>query len=259
MNNDIFSVSGKVVLITGGARGIGAMLSESFIKAGATVIISSRNSEKCDKYAEELSLFGSCVSMPADLSSISNVDALYNQISKSFNSLDVIINNSGTTWGSDFEEFPEKGWDKVFSLNMKAPFYLIQKFLPLLEINAKPEDPGRVINIGSVDGIRTSNFSNYSYSALKAGIHHLSGILADLLAHRNITVNCIAPGPFKTDMMQPMVEKLGLSEIVSTVPLKRLGQADDIGGVAIFLSSKASAFINGVVLPVDGGMSISSK
>jgi NAD(P)-dependent dehydrogenase (short-subunit alcohol dehydrogenase family) len=169
--------------------------------------------------------------------------------------LDVLVNNAGATWGASLEEFPEKGWDKVTSLNVKTPFFMIQKFLPMLKIGATPNDPSRIINIGSVDGIRVPIWDNYSYAASKAGLHHLSKTLVRPLAGHNININTIAPGPFSTDMMAPMKEGGWSDAVTSAVPLNRFGEAEDIVGTAIFLASPASSYITGATIPVDGGMS----
>ena len=254
MSLDLFDIEGKVVLITGGARGIGYMLAERFVEAGAKVYISSRNRENCESAASELSRSGDCIALAADLSKVSEIERLVSEFESRQKFLNVLVNNSGTTWGDTLENFPEVGWDKVLSLNLKAPFFMIQKFLPLLESGAESTDPARIINIGSVDGLHTSIFDNISYSASKAGLHHMTKIIASKLAPRHLTVNTIAPGPFLTDMMQPMIDMMGVDAIESNVPLGRMGQSSDIGGVAIFLASKASAYITGVLLPVDGGL-----
>ena len=254
MSLDLFDIEGKVVLITGGARGIGYMLAERFVEAGAKVYISSRNRESCESAASELSRSGDCIALAADLSKVSEIERLVSEFESRQKFLNVLVNNSGTTWGDTLENFPEVGWDKVLSLNLKAPFFMIQKFLPLLESGAESTDPARIINIGSVDGLHTSIFDNISYSASKAGLHHMTKIIASKLAPRHLTVNTIAPGPFLTDMMQPMIDMMGMDAIESNVPLGRIGQSSDIGGVAVFLASKASAYITGVLLPVDGGL-----
>ena len=252
----LFDITGKIVLITGGARGIGLMLTKSFVEAGAKVYISSRNGENCMKLVQRLSKGGNCEALPADLSKIEEVERLVSEFRMKEKHLNVLINNSGTTWGDNIDDFPEKGWDKVLALNLKSPFFVVQKFLPLLELGAKDSDPARIINIGSVDGIQTSLFDNISYSASKAGLHHMTRILASRLAGRHLTVNTIAPGPFLTDMMKPMVEKMGSEAIESGVPLGRMGESQDIGGVAVFLSSKAAAYVTGALLPVDGGLTV---
>ncbi len=254
MGKSLFDIEGKVVLVTGGARGIGLMLTRAFLIAGARVYITSRNQDNCHKIAEKMSDLGECKALPADLSKIEEIDRLVSDFSGLETHLDVLINNAGTTWGSTLDDFPEKGWDKVLALNLKSPFFLMQKFLSLLEKAGDKNDPSRIINVGSVDGITNSIFENISYSASKAALHHMTKIAATKLASRYITVNTIAPGPFLTDMMLPMVDIMGAATIESEVPMKRLGTDNDIGGVAVFLSSKAASYITGILLPVDGGL-----
>jgi len=250
---DLFSITGKTALITGGSRGIGEMIARGYVENGAKVYISSRKSEVCDAVAAELSARGECISLPADLSQMEEIERLANEIAKRENRLDILINNAGATWGGTIDEFPEKGWDKVMDLNVKSVFFLTQKLLPLLDAAASADDPARVINIGSVDGLHLSKFENFSYSSSKAAVHHLTKMTATRLASRNITVNAIAPGPFATPMMAPMIEQMGDS-IRLAVPLKRFGEAEDIAGLAIFLASRGAAYITGTVIPIDGGI-----
>jgi len=250
---DLFSISGKTALITGGSRGIGMMIARGYVDSGAKVYISSRKAEICHEVATELSTRGECVALPADLSRMEEVERLASEIAQRENRLDILINNAGATWGGTIDEFPEIGWDKVMDLNVKSVFFLTQKLLPLLDAAASADDPARVINIGSVDGLHLSKFENFSYSASKAAVHHLTKMTATRLASRNITVNAIAPGPFETPMMAPMIEQMGDS-IRMAVPLKRFGKPDDIAGLAIFLASRAAAYITGTVIPIDGGI-----
>lgn len=250
---DFFSIDGKAALITGGSRGIGLMIARSYVERGAIVYISSRKAAVCENVASELSKLGTCIALPADLSRMDEVERVANELKKREKKLDVLINNAGATWGSTIDNFPEKGWDKVMDLNVKSIFFLTQALLPLLDNAASVDDPARVINIGSIDGLHLSLFDNFSYSASKAALHHLTKMTASHLASRNITVNAIAPGPFATPMMAPMIEKMG-NEIKAAIPLDRLGEAADIAGVAVFLSARASAYITGTVIPVDGGI-----
>ncbi len=250
---DLFSITGKTALITGGSRGIGEMIARGYVENGAKVYISSRKSEVCDAVAAELSARGECISLPADLSQMEEIERLANEIAKRENRLDILINNAGATWGGTIDEFPEKGWDKVMDLNVKSVFFLTQKLLPLLDAAASADDPARIINIGSVDGLHLSKFENFSYSSSKAAVHHLTKMTATRLASRNITVNAIAPGPFATPMMAPMIEQMGDS-IRLAVPLKRFGEPEDIAGLAIFLASRGAAYITGTVIPIDGGI-----
>ena len=254
MLSKLFDVTGKVAFITGGSRGIGRMIAKAYVEAGMRVYISSRKADACDAVAAELSANGECISLPADLAQMSEVERVADELRRREQALHVLINNAGATWGATVDEFPEKGWDKVMDLNLKSPFFLMQKLLPLLEAAGSRSDPARVLNVGSVDGMHTPIFENFSYAPSKAGLHHLTKMAASHLASRNITANVIAPGPFLTSMMEPMIASMGEDAILHNVPLKRMGGQDDAGGVAIFLASRASAYITGVVLPVDGGI-----
>jgi len=250
---NLFSVRGKTALVTGGSRGIGLMIARGYVEHGARVYISSRKKDVCNAAADELSAFGECVSLPADLSRMDEIERVVEELRAREDRLDILVNNAGATWGAVVDEFPEQGWDKVMDLNVKSIFFLIQRCLPLLEAAATDDDPARVINIGSIDGMRISAFENFSYSTSKAAVHHLTRMTASRLAARNVTVNAIAPGPFHTDMMAPMIDKMG-DEILGEVPLGRFGKTEDAAGLAVFLASPAAAFITGTVIPLDGGI-----
>ena len=252
---DLFSVEGKIVLVTGGSRGIGLMIASGFVTNGARVYISSRKSDVCDRVAEELSAIGTCISIPTDLSKPQGRAALVEALGSRESRLDVLVNNAGAAWGAPIEEYPEEGWDKVMSLNVKSVFMLTRDLVPLLEKSATPEDPARVINIGSIDGIHVPFADNYAYSASKAAVHHLTRVLAVRLADRHIAVNAIAPGPFESKMMEWTLEHFR-TFIEESCPRKRIGRPADMAGVALYLASPAGAYVNGAVIPVDGGIHI---
>jgi len=249
----LFDIEGKIALVTGGSRGIGEMIAAGFASAGVKTYISSRTSDVCDATASRLSEVGECISIPADLSSLAGVNYLVNEIKEREEKLDILVNNAGATWGAPLGELPESGWDKIMAINLKSPFFLTQALLPLLENAASHQDPSRVINIGSIDGLHVNSLPTFSYASSKAGVHHLTRSLAAHLAGRHINVNAIAPGPFESKMMAHTLKTAG-DKIVQMVPRKRIGEPADMAGAAIFLSAKASAYITGVVLPVDGGI-----
>jgi len=250
---DLFSVAGKVVLVSGGSRGIGLMIARGFVENGARVYISSRNAEACDAVAGELSAFGDCASLPADLSTATACKALADELSGRESKLDVLINNAGTNWNAPLDEYPDSAWDKVLALNVKAIFNLTRDCHALLTSAATADAPARVINVGSVDGLHVPPMDTYAYSTSKAAVHHLTRVLARRLAREHITVNAIAPGPFESKMMAETLEKLG-DAIVASVPLARIGSPEDMAGVALYLASRAGAYVTGAVIPVDGGM-----
>jgi len=249
----LFDLAGKVAVVTGGTRGIGLMIARGLLQAGASVYISSRKPEAGDAAAGELSAHGRVVSVPANLASEQECARLAAEVGRSEERVHVLVNNAGATWGAPLEEFPASAWDRALDLNLKAPFYLTRAFLPLLEAAGTVDDPARVINIGSIDGLRVPEFPTYSYSASKAGLHQLTRVLARELGPRHITVNAVAPGPFESKMMAATLAEFG-DEIAAAAPLGRIGRPDDMAGVAVFLSSRAGAYVTGAVIPVDGGI-----
>jgi NAD(P)-dependent dehydrogenase (short-subunit alcohol dehydrogenase family) len=256
--HNLFNIAGKVALVTGGSRGIGEMIAEGFVHSGVKTYISARKADACNATAARLSEHGKCLSIPADLSTLEGVQHLANEIKAREPRLDILVNNAGATWGADIEEFPESGWDKVMDINVKGPFFLTQALLPLLEKAATAEDPARIINVGSIDGLNVNKMGTYSYGPSKAAIHHLTRTLASHLASRNITANAIAPGPFPSKMTAGIAHAMG-EEIRQNVPLKRWGEPADMAGAAIYLASKAGAYVSGAVIPVDGGIVASSR
>jgi len=251
--NQLFNVTGKKALVTGGSSGIGLMIAQGLVEAGADVTICSRKAEVCRAVAAELSKRGTCSYLAADLSSTQGALGLVAALKERTEGLDILVNNAGTNWGAEFGNFPEEGWDKVVSLNLKSIFFLTQALANLLEKPATAEDPSRIINIGSVDGIHVPTLETYAYSAAKAGVHHMTRVLARKLASRNITVNAVAPGAFESKMMKKVLEDHG-SSLIERIPRKRIGKPADMAGVVIYLASQAGAYVTGAVIPVDGGV-----
>jgi len=251
--SDLFSLEGKTALVTGGSRGIGLMIARGYVEAGARVYISSRKADVCEQVAAELSAIGPCAALPADLQTEDACRALADDYGEHESGLHVLVNNAGANWGAPLEEFPAAAWDKVLNLNLKAPFFLTRALLPKLEATGTADDPARVINIGSIDGIQVPVLNTYSYSSSKAAVHHLTRVLARELGPRHVTVNAIAPGPFESKMMAETLEQFG-DAIAATSPLGRIGRPDDMAGAAIYLASRAGAYVTGTVLPVDGGI-----
>jgi NAD(P)-dependent dehydrogenase (short-subunit alcohol dehydrogenase family) len=252
--SDVFSLAGKTALITGGSRGIGAAIARAFLDAGARVIVCARKAEELQDTVMRLSSHGPIEAIVADLRDRSGIDALVSSVGERTTKLDVLVNNAGATWGAPVDDFPEAGWDKVMSLNVKAVHYLTSACLPLLRQAATLEAPARVINIGSIDGIIAPMTENYAYSASKAAVHQLTRHLARRLAPEHILVNAIAPGLFESKMSAFIVENPEIAEMATaTIPLKRIGRPEEIGGTAVYLASRAGGYTTGAVLVVDGG------
>lgn len=251
--SELFSLEGKTALVTGGTRGIGLMIARGYIDAGAKVYISSRKAEVGDEVAAELSRIGTCISVPADLSTEDECRRLAGDIAAREPSLDILVNNAGATWGAPLADWDDAAWNRVLNLNVKGVFHLTHHCLPLLEAAGTAAEPARVINIGSIDGIRVPMLETYSYSASKAAVHMLTRHLARRLAPA-ITVNAVAPGPFESKMMATTLRDFG-EQIARSTPLQRIGRPDDMAGVAVFLASRAGAYLTGAVIPVDGGIS----
>jgi NAD(P)-dependent dehydrogenase (short-subunit alcohol dehydrogenase family) len=252
---DLFDLTGKTAVVTGGSRGIGLMIARGLLLAGASVYISSRKADAVAAAEAELASYGKVVGIPADLADVAECRRLAAEVGEREERLHILVNNAGATWGQPFEEFTEAGWDRVVDLNMKSPFFLTQAFLPMLTAAASVEDPGRVINVGSIDGLHINPMAHFPYSASKAGVHHLTRHLARELGPKQITVNAIAPGPFESKMMAFALDDPDMrAAVAASSPLGRIGRPDDMAGVAVYLSSRAGAYVSGAVIPVDGGI-----
>jgi NAD(P)-dependent dehydrogenase (short-subunit alcohol dehydrogenase family) len=249
---NLFDLTGKVAVVTGGARGIGLMIAQGLLEAGAAVYVTSRR--PADNAVAELAALGKVEAIAADLAREDECVRVAGELrEREPGGVHVLVNNAGAAWGAPIEEFPAAGWDKVLDLNLKSPFFLTRAFLPLLEAAATTDDPARVINVGSIDGMRVPDFDNFSYTASKAGVHQMTRVLAKKLGPRRITVNAIAPGPFRTKMMAAIIDESG-EEMAASSPLGRIGRPEDMAGAAVYLASRAGAWVTGVILPVDGGI-----
>jgi NAD(P)-dependent dehydrogenase (short-subunit alcohol dehydrogenase family) len=249
--NDLFSLAGRTALITGGSRGIGEMIAEGFLRAGAKVYISSRKPAACIETAERLSVHGVCEPLPADVSNVEGVRDLVRRYGEKESALDVLVNNAGAVWGAGFSAFPEAGWDKVLDLNLKSPFFLTQALHELLKAAASTGRPSKVINIASIDGLSVAPTDTYSYAASKAGLIHLTKQMALALARDNIMVSAIAPGAFSSEMNKDARDNP--DDVAGKIPAGRIGRSSDMAGAAVFLASSAGDYVVGSTLTVDGG------
>lgn len=252
---DLFDISGKVAVVTGGANGLGRMIVEGLVKAGAKVYFTSRKESDAKEAESALSAHGQCIGLVADLTTAEAVTALAANLREREKAIHILINNAGKTWGAPLESFPDKAWPSVMAVNVQTPFTLIRDLLPALKRGGEPDDPARIINIGSLAGAKAERLSAYSYSASKAAVHHLSRVLAADLAEHLVTVNAIMPGYFPTNMTSHIrADQEKLDALVDRVPLRRLGREADIVGTCIFLSSRAGSYVTGANLAIDGGI-----
>ena len=257
----LFSLKGKTALVTGGSSGIGLMIARGFVESGVKVYISSRKKDACDKIAQELSKSGSCISIPADIATPEGRQTIVDELSRREDNLSILVNNAGSTWGAPFDEHPDSAFEKLMGLNVNAVFSLTRDLILLLEKAGKPDDPARVIRIGSMDGLHVpvaQRIGTYAYSASKAAVHHLTRTLSVDLGPRNITVNAVAPGYFPSKMMSHTLDK-NIDNIKEGCPLDRVGRPAEMAGITIYLASRAGAYTNGAVIPVDGGSHLSKK
>ncbi|MFT4824296.1 MAG: NAD(P)-dependent dehydrogenase (short-subunit alcohol dehydrogenase family) [Halioglobus sp.] len=248
---NLFSVEGKIAVVTGGSGGIGAMIAEGFVKNGVKTYITARNEERIKEAVARFSEHGECIGFASNLSTTEGVQAFANEMKERESKLDILVNNAGASWGADVDDFPESGWDKVMDLNVKSIFFLTQQLLPELRAAGTADDPARVINIGSINGITHPHMNNYSYSASKAAVHQLTRHLGADLAPQHINVNGIAPGFFPSKMTAHLLEHE--EEAAKTIPRRRLGTKEDAAGTSIFLCSRASAWMTGHMVVLDGG------
>lgn len=251
--SELFSLQGRVALVTGGSRGIGRMIATGFLKQGARVYITARKAAACDATAAELSALGACISIPGDVSTVAGAKALAVALAEREPALDILVNNAGAAWAEPFDVFPESGWDKVMNVNVKTPFFLTQALHPLLK-KAAAHRPAKVINVASIDGISVNPLETYSYAASKAGLIHLTKRLSLRLIQDNIAVSGIAPGAFASEMNKDARDHG--DEIARRIPAGRIGMDDDMAGIAIYLASRAGDYVVGQTIAVDGGVTL---
>jgi NAD(P)-dependent dehydrogenase (short-subunit alcohol dehydrogenase family) len=250
---NLFSLDGRVALVTGGSRGIGYMITQGLLEFGCSrVYISSRKAAQCDAAAAQLSEFGECISVPGDVSTLEGINALVSQIKAREGALDILVNNAGAAWGESWDTFPESGWDKVVDLNLKAPFFLTRELTPLLKAGVRDGHLAKVINVASIDGISVNMLETYSYAGSKAGLIHMTKRMALHLAKDGIVMTAIAPGAFASEMNKAARDHG--DALASGIPARRIGTTEDMAGAAVYLASRAGDYVLGSTLVVDGGV-----
>ena len=256
---DLFSLKGRTALVTGGATGLGRVAAEALLSAGARVLIASRKAEACEEAARELSAVGPCEGFGGTVATEAGVIELADEVRRRTGDLHILVNNAGLTWGTPFEKFPWKAWERVLAVNVSGLFTLTRELMPMLVAAGTADHPASVINLGSVMGTVTQSETAYSYSASKSAVHHLTRILAAEFAARHVNVNAIAPGPFPSNMTNfAIAEEAGLKRAEATVPSGRLGRVDDIAGTVLYLAGRAGAYTTGAIVPLDGGIIVAS-
>ena len=249
--NNFFSVAGKIAVVTGGSSGIGAMIARGFVENGVKTYITSRKLEQLQHTADELSALGECIAIQSDLSTMAGVDAFADEMLKRESKIDILINNAGAVWGAPIEDFPESGWDKVMDLNVKSIFFLSKRLLPALREAGETDEPSRIVNIASVNGVTHPRMNNYSYSASKAAVIQLTRHMAADLRPSNVNINGIAPGFFPSKMTKHVMEHEQMFS--NNLPARRIGELADVAGTAIYLCSRASNYVCGHTVVLDGG------
>lgn len=252
---NLFSVAGKTAVVTGGSTGIGAMIARGFVENGVKTYITARKADALEATAAELSNLGECIAIQSDLSTLAGVNGFADAVMAQEDQIDILVNNAGAAWGAPVDNFPEGGWDKIMDLNVKAMFFMTQRFLPHLRKAGSAEDPSRVINIASINGITHPTMPTYSYGASKAAVIQLTRHMAADLASDNININGIAPGFFPSKMTAGWSkDETMMKHVLAKIPTHRLGTPEDMAGTALYLCSRASTYVCGHTLVLDGGM-----